>query len=110
MKAQSKSVDLLDLDDLGLPEAASEEPIGSAVELVLDEQFEKLEVRQRGACRLGESSGKCLGHAGQAQVSQLAQERGHSQGILQSVLVDRADVVVDVGETALGRWPAAPSR
>jgi hypothetical protein len=64
-----KVLDLLDLDDLGPPEAAGEEAVSSAVELVLDEELEELEVRQRGAGRLGEPSGECLGHAGQSQMS-----------------------------------------
>ena len=38
--------------DAGLFESAREEPIGASGELVLDEQFEKLEMRQAGRLRL----------------------------------------------------------
>ena len=46
IEAPVEVLELLDLDDLGLLEAACEEPVGSSVQLVLDEQLEKLEVRQ----------------------------------------------------------------
>jgi len=57
-------LDLLDLGDLGLFDAACEEPIGPAAQLVLHEKLEKLEVGQGSGGGLGESSGKSLGHAG----------------------------------------------
>jgi hypothetical protein len=62
-------LDLLDLGDLGLFDASGEEAVRSSVELVLDEELEKLEMGQGGAGGLGESSGERLGHTGQAQVS-----------------------------------------
>jgi hypothetical protein len=66
---------LLDLDDLALLEASSEKAIRSAMQLVLDEQLEELEVRQGCRLGLGEADGESLGHAGQAQVLELAEER-----------------------------------
>lgn len=53
---------LLD-DDAGLFEPAREEPIGAARELVLDEQFEKLEMRERRGFGLRDASGEGLDHA-----------------------------------------------
>jgi hypothetical protein len=48
--------------------ATSEEAIGAATKLVLDEQLEKLEEGHRAALGLGEACGERLGHAREAQV------------------------------------------
>jgi hypothetical protein len=51
-------------DDAGLFEATGKEAIGATGELVLDEQLEKLEVRERGGFGLGDARGQGLDHAG----------------------------------------------
>ena len=65
-------LELLDLDDLALLESSREEPVGAAVQLVLDEELEEFEVRQGCCLGLGEADRERLGHAGQAQVLELA--------------------------------------
>ena len=67
-------LELLDLDDLALLEPSGEEPVRSAVQLVLDEELEEFEVRQGRGLGLGEADGERLGHAGQAQVLELADQ------------------------------------
>ena len=56
----------LDGDDAGLFEPSRKEAIGAAGELVLDEQLEKLEVRERGRFGLRDPRGQGLDNAGQA--------------------------------------------
>jgi hypothetical protein len=51
--------------DAGLFEAAREEPIGTTGELVLHEQFEKLQMRERGGFGLRDAPGEGVDHAGQ---------------------------------------------
>ena len=60
--------------DAGLFEPAREEPIGASRELVLDEQLEKLQMRQRGGFGLGDAPRQGLDHAGEAQMAQAGRE------------------------------------
>ena len=63
-------------DDAGLFQPAGEEPIGASRELVLDEQLEKVEMRQRGGFGLRHAPGQGLDHAGQPQMAQTGGELG----------------------------------
>ena len=56
--------------DAGLFQPAREEPIGAARELVLDEQLEKLEMRQRRGFGLRDAARQGLDHAGEAQMAE----------------------------------------
>ena len=58
----------------GLFEAAREEAICASGELVLHEQFEKLEMRERGGFGLRDAPGQRLHHAGQPQVPKTGRE------------------------------------
>ena len=50
--------------DPGLFEAAREQPVGTAGELVLHEQFEKLQMRERSGFGLRDAPGEGVDHAG----------------------------------------------
>jgi hypothetical protein len=50
--------------DAGLFEAAREEPIGASGELILDEQFEKLQMRERRRLGLRDASWERVDHSG----------------------------------------------
>ena len=58
----------------GLFQAPGEEPIGAARELVLDEQLEKLEMRQRRGLGLGDAARQGLDHAREPQMAQARRE------------------------------------
>jgi hypothetical protein len=60
--------------DAGLFQAAHKEPIGAARELILDEQFEKLEMGQRGRFGLRDAPGQGLDHAGEPEVTESGRE------------------------------------
>jgi hypothetical protein len=57
--------EVLHLGDGGLFQPPRKETIGPPGELVLHEQIEKVQVRQRGGGRLLEAQGQRLGHAGE---------------------------------------------
>jgi hypothetical protein len=57
VKAPVEVGELLDLDDAGLLEPTREEAVGAHGELVGDEEFEELQVREIAALRLGEAGG-----------------------------------------------------
>ncbi len=72
--------ELFYLSDRGLGESALEKAVGTSRELVLDEQFQKLQIVQAGAAGLLKSSWQGLHKAGEAQVTQLSAElRVHDQ-------------------------------
>jgi hypothetical protein len=56
--------------DARLFEPARVESIGTARELVLDEQFEKLEMRQRGGVGLRETAGERVDHPGEPEMAE----------------------------------------
>ena len=60
--------------DAGLFQAAREEAIGASGELVLDEQFQKLEMRKRRSFGLRDAPGEGVDHAGQPQVTKTGRE------------------------------------
>jgi hypothetical protein len=62
--------------DTGLFEAAREEAIGAAGELVLHEQFEELEMRERGGFGLRDAAGEGVDHAGEPQMTEPGRELG----------------------------------
>ena len=66
----------LDRRDPGLFQAAREEPIGAPGEFVLDEQFEKLQMRQRRGFGLRDAPGQGLDHAGEPQMAEPGRELG----------------------------------
>ena len=60
--------------DAGLFQAAREEAVGASRELVLHEQFEKLQMRERGGFSLRDAPGERVDHAGQSQVPKTGRE------------------------------------
>jgi hypothetical protein len=60
--------------DAGLFEPAGEEPVRAPRELVLDEQFEKLEMRERGGFRLGDATRQGIDDAGESEMAQSGRE------------------------------------
>ena len=60
--------------DAGLFEAAREEAIGASGELVLHEQFEKLQMRERRRFGLRDASGERVDHAGEPQMTKPGRE------------------------------------
>jgi hypothetical protein len=62
--------------DAGLFEAAREEPISPSRELILDEQFEKFQMRERRRFGLRDASGERVDHAGEPQVTKPGRELG----------------------------------
>ena len=60
--------------DAGLFQAAREEAIGASGELVLDEQFEKLQMRKRGGFGLRDAPGEGVDDAGESQVTKTGRE------------------------------------
>ena len=60
--------------DAGLFEPPGEEPVGAPGELVLDEQFEKLEMRQRCGFGLGDAPWQGVDDAGQSEMAQSGRE------------------------------------
>ena len=61
--------ELLDLSDGCLREPALEQAIGTSCELILNEQFEELQMVEACTARLLKSSWKSLDKAGEAQVT-----------------------------------------
>ena len=61
-------------DDAGLFQPAREEPVGASGELVLDEQLEKLQMRERRGLGLRDAAGQRFDHAGQTQMTQAGGE------------------------------------
>ena len=74
LKVQSKSASVFIDGDAGLFEPAREEPIGASGELVLDEQFEKLEMRERRGFGLRDAAREGLDHAGEPQMTKTGRE------------------------------------
>lgn len=64
--------EVLDLGDARLFQAALAETIGPDGELIADEEFEKLQVREMTALRLRDA---CLHHAGETELFHLSFER-----------------------------------
>lgn len=66
--------------DPGLLQPARVEAVGAAHKLVLDEQFEKLEMGQRGGFGLRDAPGERVDHAGESEVPQAGGELdGHAR-------------------------------
>src|SRR6185312_7194305 len=57
----------LERGEAGLLDATIKESIGTAGELVLDQQVEKIEMRERGGFGLSHACGEGFDHPGQAQ-------------------------------------------
>jgi hypothetical protein len=66
--------ELLHLSDGRLGESALEKAVGTSCELVLNEQFQKLQIVEAGTAGLLNSSWQGLHKAGEAQVTHLSVE------------------------------------
>ena len=60
--------------DAGLFQPPGKEPIGAPRELVLDEQLEKFQMRQRRGFGLGDAPGQGLDDAGESKMAQTGRE------------------------------------